>query len=214
MHARKIRCPFGVFHVTAEPELRSLLSEICCLNVFMGEYEFDRQPIESEIRTVLDIGCNVGAFVAWASDRWPLIERIDAYDPNSNALAFAALNAVGCHIYCAEFHHAAVSVDPAPLFKEHTDWGGSRTHGETSGTAVPSIHPKHLPPADVVKCDCEGPDGDIFENYPHWPSVKVAIFEYHTTDDRRRMVHVVSNSGMRMVRCTGEERQGVEIWSR
>ena len=213
MNTKRIKCPWGPFHVTSEPHMRSLYSEICCLNVFLGEYDFPRYEHEGSVRTMVDVGCNVGAFMVWAAlHRWPHLEKIDAYDPNANALEFAAVNVRECKLRGVALHHAAVSVDSRPLFKEHIDWGGSRTHGETTGVSVPSVHPRDLPPCDVLKVDAEGVDPDVFDNYAHWAGVKIALFEYHSPDDGRRMRAVLERESFRMSKPGENTTQDVEVW--
>lgn len=214
MQTRRIPCRRGPFHVTAEPERRSLLSELCCLHIFLGEYEYPRAGAEP-VKTMVDVGCNVGAVMVWAADWWPTLERIDGYDPNASALEFAAVNTRLCEVPGVSLHHAAVSLDPAPLFKEHDDWGGSRTHGERAGVPVPSLHPRDLPPCDVLKCDAEGVDGDVFEHYQHWAGVRVTLFEYHSSSDKARMMLVAGAAGLHMAMHTEcGATQGVMVWVR
>jgi FkbM family methyltransferase len=215
MQTRKIPCRYGAFHVPAEPLHRTVGSELTCLHVFLGEYEYER-PGSEPVETMVDVGCNVGASIVWAQQWWPSLKRIDGYDPNVDALEFAHINVQNCaHSADVKLHHLAVTVDQHPLFKEHDDWGGSRTHGETTGVRVNGIHPRDLPAADVLKCDAEGVDGDVFEHYQHWSGVEVAMFEYHTAADRERMVRVVTEAGLTMVKHRPDsDTQGVMIWVR
>lgn len=212
MNTKRIRCPWGPFHVTSEPHMRSVYSEICCLNVFLGEYEFPVCPHDLSVHTMVDVGCNVGAFLVWAAHRWPTLERIEAYDPNASALQFASVNADNCGVRGATFHHKAVSVDPRPLFKEHLDWGGSRTHGEQHGVAVPALHPRDLPACDVLKVDAEGVDPDVFDNYSHWRGVLICLFEYHSLEDGRRMRAVLERESFRQSKAGENSTQDVEVW--
>jgi FkbM family methyltransferase len=214
MNTRRIFCPFGSFHVPASPEERTLKSQCCAQTVMLGEYDFPRDPIEVELRSMVDVGCNVGASIVWACWRFPSIETVDAYDPNAEALEFARINADGCHARGVRLHHAAVTVEPHPLFMQHADWGGSRTHGETQGVAVPAIHPRDLPAADVLKVDAEGVDPDVFEHYSHWNQVKIALFEFHSREDGMRMRAVLVRERFRQARRSEEKHQGVEAWVR
>lgn len=224
MITRTIDGPTGPFLIPGEPEVRTQCSEICCRHVFEGEYNYERSTIES-VHSVVDVGCNVGSFAVWAcSVWWPgQIEEYYGYDPNAEAVELARQNCRNVAVRSRSFTCAAVTSNPAlwvsgrpmALFKEHQDWGGSRTHREIDGVQVPVVHPKDLPMADVLKVDAEGVDPEIFYHYPHMRTVKVAMFEYHDAGDREPIEWICRENRLTQVRHHGSPpRQGIQVWVR
>lgn len=214
MMLRTIEGPRGLFVIPGEPADRSRYSETCVRHVFEGEYNYERDRVE-DVASIVDVGCNVGSFILWATQVWwpGRIQSIRAYDPNSAALTIAKINTVGLPVMLHPY--AVTSAEPPVFFKEHIDWGGSRTCGEWSGIEVPSLHPRDLPAADVLKVDAEGVDPEVFEHYQHWDRVKVAMFEYHEEKDREPMMAACERAGLTMVRHHGSPpRQGIQIWVR
>ncbi len=151
----------------------------------------------------------------WASKvRWPgQIEHIDCYEPNPHAAPILEQNAP----FVATLHYCAVTSRPREtvLFREHDDWGGSRTCGETSGVPVRVVHPRELPPADVLKVDAEGVEVEVFYHYRHMAKVMVVMFEYHVAEDREPIEWICRENGLTQVRHHGSPpRQGIQIWVR
>ncbi len=215
MLTRTITGPCGPFLIPGEPPVRTEHSEICVRHVFEGEYNYERPEVE-DVHRIVDVGCNVGSFIVWACKEWwpDRIWTVEAFDPNPRACLLARVNV--CDLEArVTVYSMAVSVDPAPLFKEHDDWGGSRTHNETTGVPVPAIHPRDLPACDVLKVDAEGVDADVFEHYQHWDGVQVAMFEYHEKSDYPRMRDVCERAGLREIRHHGSPpKQGICIYVR
>jgi FkbM family methyltransferase len=191
---------FGKFYVPGEPEERSRRSEECVREVLDTQiYSYPRDGVE-DVRSLVDVGCNVGAFIVWAKKWWPSLRYIVGYDPNISAIAVAwRHNTVGCSLL-----HAAVTIDPGPLFFEEIDWGGSRTYGQNKGIRVPRVHPRDLPAADVLKVDAEGVEVEVFSHYQHWDGVKVLCFEYHETRFRKALMSIAKEAGLVMRRGNPE----------
>ena len=168
----------------------------------------------------MDVGHNLGAFAIWACKCWwpGLITRVDAYEPNAKALEIALLNTLGLPVVA---RWAAVTVDPEPLFCERgadgrANWGGGRTSSVTYGERVQAVHPRNLPSADVLKVDAEGVDLEVFENYQHWSTVKIAMFEWHHVEHREPMQDICRSAGLVQLRDDDGARygQGQQIWGR
>jgi FkbM family methyltransferase len=145
---------------------------------------FDSPP------SVLDIGANSGAFMAFAS--WRLDARlVSCYEPNPAMQPYLEWNAqwatcpVG--ITCAAVgdpaltrlytHHNCPS-----MFSQSPD---SCHHHEEDFIEVRVIHPRELKPHNVVKIDTEGAEGFICENLPFTPGL--LFVEYHTHELRQRV---------------------------
>jgi hypothetical protein len=214
---RWLDLPSGRFAVPARPLEVSRHVETCSRNVLYGEYAYPRDAAEP-VRTILDIGCNVGAFIVWAKQWWPDVTRIDAYDPNLDAIQLARDNAGAAPVF---LHHEAVTVDPSPLLcpsdtiGQADNWGGWHTHGVTQGLRVPGLHPRDLPAADVLKCDNEGAGHEVFEHYPHWGGVRVALYESHHERERDVMRACCEKAGLVRVKGHDDGRyQDVCVWVR
>jgi len=217
MKTRTITGPRGPFLIPAEPEATSYHAERCCRSVFEGEYSYLRTAPE-DVRTLVDVGCNVGAFFVWACAWWPSLRQIYGYDPNKAAIDLAFQN-------CGEFTApvpvvvtcAAVTssrLGDAYLAMDE-NWGASKTFGVRSGTRVPVVDPGDLPAADVLKCDAEGVGHEVFSSYRHWGGVKVALYESHHETERIIMEHACRAAGLHMVRGNPENPDGdVRVWIR
>jgi FkbM family methyltransferase len=189
------------------------------------EYSYRRTEPE-DVRTVLDVGCNVGAYTVWACRVWwpATVERVWAYDPNRDAARFAETNRGRVQRdVTVELRVRAVTANPQPLFHEDERWGCSWTGDHVLPERKPvgdprpviGVHPRDLPQCDAVKCDAEGAEGDLLLHYPHWPTVKVLQMEWHTDEYRELMHRVAEGAGLTKVKddC-GQSSQGVACWVR
>lgn len=215
MITRTIEGPDGPFVIPGEPEVRTRCSEICCRHVFEGEYNYHRIDVE-DVTSIVDVGCNVGSFAVWAVRSWwaGRIVRYDGYDPNPAAIELARENTktFACH---RALHNVGVTSQQSALFKEHDDWGGSRTCGETTGVPVTVLHPSDLPRADVLKVDAEGVEPEVFAHYRYLDTCKVVLFEYHDSRDRAPCELACLNAGLTQVRHHGSPPiQGIQCWVR
>jgi FkbM family methyltransferase len=138
--------------------------------VFGGEYE---SGYSGERLTVLDIGANVGAFSLWAAHRWPGC-TIDAYEPHPDTFAFLAANAraypmIRCHqlaVYPSDHRKETlffrgVGDGQAGLVQEIAGTFSRDVMSRGERVAVPVLHPRALPTADIVKIDVEGSEAAI-----------------------------------------------------
>ena len=197
MIVRHIATNHGPFVVPGEPEERSRRSEECVREVLDTQiYSYPRDGVE-QVSTILDIGCNVGAFIRWAKSWWPGAELKLGIDPNGDAVGLAIANT---GLPAHRFRCAAVTVDPYPLFVEEVDWGGSRTYGQSIGVPVQPIHPHSLPQADVLKVDAEGVEVEVLSNYPYLSQTKIVCLEYHETRFRKAIMSILQSYGFEMRR--------------
>lgn len=187
----------------------------CVMKVLRGEYEHPALPDYPKVRRVLDIGANIGAFAVWAYVKWPGC-WIDSYEPNGGACEIYKRNAPPG----AQIHEVAVTVEEKAQLYLGGDWGwssikqGINPHEERS-VPVPVMHPKHLPPCDVLKVDAEGSECEIFSAYKHLDSVKIAIFEWHSEKDRMFVEQLLAGSGLRCFQIVFDRTSlGQEVWVR
>jgi FkbM family methyltransferase len=212
---RAIDWQHGTLVIPSEPEIRSLHAERCVRAVFAGEYAYPRAAVE-DVRSIVDVGCNVGAFLLWACLAWwpDTVERVYGFDPNSTALRFAYLNLAGLR-QKVDLYDSAVTTDPNPLFREEDNWGASHTYKATEGVIVPPLHPRDLPAADVLKVDCEGCGGQVAREYRHWSRVRFAMYETHNEEEREELAAACEHAGMTMVRGNPmNPPNDVRVWRR
>jgi len=208
-----IHGPLGPFFVPSRPDA---MSEKLARAVFVGEYSHPKLPHDG-IRTILDIGANVGAFSVWARWMWPGA-TIEAYEPNTEAAMFCEANMTS-----GILHRLAVTTNPEPVLHIAPDLGWASTTfddmGRVEHVKVPAIHPRDLPPCDLLKVDVEGGEVEIFENYPHLGGCKVVFFEFHggpplgKKEDRERLSGLCEAAGMKRLRLD-DLWQGIGIFAR
>jgi FkbM family methyltransferase len=159
--------------------------------VLGGEYEFN---YFGEGLTILDIGANVGSFALWAHLRFPQ-STIIAYEPNPETHAMLVRNTQALpNVVC---HHAAVypaAQDRAPFWSRYPGDGEAgltaymdRTFTELppeQTRLVPVVHPRDLPPCDVMKLDVEGAEAAILDA-ADLEGVSAIVLEYQNASNRR-----------------------------
>ena len=80
---------------------------------------------------------------------------------------------------------------------------------------MPAVHPRDLPRAQALKLDAEGVEGEIIDHYPWWDGVHVLMIEWHSHEDRLKMLALAHAQGWRLAKndC-GQDMQGVACWVR
>lgn len=156
--------------------------------ILSGDYDIIQANVTKP--TILDIGANVGAFTAWASERWPDYEKIHLYEPHPKTFVLLKKNMVSMMVRDYELHNVAVMKEPGEVKLYH----GQYNCGEVTATPevawgrVPDEHNctataiaiRDLPKASIVKCDAEGMEGDLMSEYKHWETVDLFLVEYHS----------------------------------
>jgi FkbM family methyltransferase len=146
-------------------------------------YDLHAIARESQVRTVLDIGANVGLFGLAARAAFP-DATIHAYEPNRALEADLAQNANQAEVrYFLEAVGAAegtvdLAVDPNQSVLSRTRMGGS-IRQVSLATAIERLGGW----VDVLKMDCEGAEWDILRG-DGWTRVGHVTMEYHLDSDR------------------------------
>jgi hypothetical protein len=220
--------PLGPFDVptTDHPRTREVCEHLS-RQVFEGEYGHPELPTKAKADfVVLDLGGGWGAFSVWAMARWPGCS-LRIYEPHQQALDVAMRNVSSAydvartrfHFYPEDvvisFHNRAVTVLPEPRLNGCEDWGAYALDKGGGGWPVPGIHPRDLPPCDVLKADIEGAEVELLEHYPHLDVCKAVLVEFHGPA-RRTQVHVLlSEAGFRCVKQPGGDADyGPMVWVR
>ena len=133
-----------------------------------------------EIRTIIDVGANVGFFSIAARGYYPHA-AIHAYEPNTRVLPFLASNTSGLDI---RVHPEAIG--SCDGFVNIIDTGPSnlaRTQaGNQSGIAMIGLDraiQRIGGKVDLLKLDCEGAEWDLFHLTECWRHVRNLRMEYH-----------------------------------
>ena len=204
--------PLGPFFVPAEPpETRRICEGLSRLLWVSDEYEHPDLPRDG-IKRVLDIGAGWGAFASWVRKRWPGIESLDCYDPHALGCGFVSANDRKARV-----HNAAVTARPAARIHVGEDWGASSTHfNDGRGVEVRVIHPRELPPCDMLKIDAEGVEAEILSEYPALGGARIVAYEWHTPALRAECRAICERRGG--MRCLVDRdgpwggSNGVAIW--
>jgi hypothetical protein len=210
----------------AHPFTRFDASRECVQTVLeSGEYRYDRDGVEP-VETLVDVGFNLGAFTLWAVRCWwpDRIRKVYGYEPNGEALGLARENLRLVYPGMrwpadVELVEAAVTTGAAPRFSPcgpdgRDNWGGGHVlaASDTGGTPVAAVHPRDLPACSVLKVDCEGGEGDLYDGYPHLADVLVTLYEWHGQEQRARCVAACKRAGLRQVAARDGDGQGQHVW--
>lgn len=150
------------------------------------EDEYGLSSTKGDVRTIVDIGANMGFFSLAARQYFPRA-TIHAYEPNSEASGHLAING----------SQAGVVVFPEAVGKEDglvfLDCSGDSNQGRTTpfGSGVPTPQVKLSTVVerlggsiDLAKIDCEGAEWDLFEEREAWNLIKKLRLEYHLWSKR------------------------------
>jgi len=185
--------------------------------VFDGEY--DLGGLEGlKAPRVLDIGSNVGAFTRWIQARCPGA-RVTAYEPDPGHVKLFRRNNPD-----AEIIEAAVTSQEAPRLHLGVSNSGMNslyfTPGASYEEAAPcaAVHPKDLPPCDLLKIDTEGSEVEILAGYRHLADVSVVVYEYHRAEYPAKIAPLLEAAGLWMAENITHDwsggRSGIQKWVR
>jgi FkbM family methyltransferase len=153
-----------------EYEFGSLLFDDC--------YRLGQLP--RTVRTVLDVGANVGLFSVTARHFFPNA-TIHAYEPNPSIEPYLRRNceqiSVSCHSEALGLQAGRVQLD----FRENSLHSVSRevSQGDIPQTGFREALDRLGEQVDLVKLDCEGAEWLLFEDSVSWRRVRFLTMEYH-----------------------------------
>jgi FkbM family methyltransferase len=130
---------------------------------------------------ILDLGGHVGYGAFWLANNFPNakifsvepnVDSIKIYEQNCSGIDYKMLNGfVGAKDGLGSFHH----VWPAPYSWKKVEGGEIPTY--CMGSILNHFELKSI---DILKCDIEGSEKDVFENCASWiKKVKNVIVEVH-----------------------------------
>lgn len=136
----------------------------------------------SEVRTILDVGANVGFFALAARHFYP-DAVIHAYEPNPRVLSDLAQNTEGFDIKVfpeaigAE-EQAVTILDEGPSDEARVRKDVSNTSSIRQVTIATAIH-RMNGTVDLLKLDCEGAEWEILNTDGCWDKVRNLRMEIH-----------------------------------
>lgn len=183
-----------------------LLDEFSIRQIFMEviiEDVYGLTLFNRPVKTVLDIGANIGIFCLAARSAFP-DAVIHAYEPNRDLEPYLKVqaDATGTTVFLEAvqqeegFVTLIKSVDHSVETMSKADANGTipaasfRTAMERMGGRV-----------DFVKMDCEGAEWDILEDVEAWQGVQYLAMEYHGSEGRggEEALQKVRNLGLEIV---------------
>lgn len=143
--------------------------------------DYGLNTVASPVRSVLDIGANVGLFSLWAWRHFPNA-RIHAYEPNPSLQCHLKANL--CSLPNVTIWNEGLADKPGRARLQPSDSSlGVRTKADETGeipmtdltTAIARLG-GHV---DLLKLDCEGAEWAIFRDFGAFQHVQELRMEYH-----------------------------------
>ena len=144
--------------------------------------EYGLGRIEAPVRTIADIGANIGFFSMAARAYFPGA-TIHAYEPNPRVLPYCSTNAAGAQF--SVFSEAVGSTAGFVSIEDSGDSNQARTISSVGpGARVPQVSLSRVVErlggrVDLVKIDCEGAEWELFAGSDAWADIGHLRMEYH-----------------------------------
>lgn len=175
--------------------------------VFQGEYIYwnnEQQPIKS----ILDIGANVGAFSLYAAINYPSA-TIQAYEPNQDNYNLLFENTHDLNVI---HHKLAVVSNQSPtitMYQGKNNCGECsiyKTSEQTDETfEARTLHPIYLPDCNYMKVDTEGCEYDIISTYlTCHPKPRIIACEIHSQGALQELLRLLFSENYQLARCVME----------
>lgn len=188
-----------------------------CFTCFI-EDEYGLGEVAPEVRTILDIGANLGFFSMAARSYFPAA-RIHAYEPNPRALAFATRNAATADFTL--FGEAVGATAGSVSIEDTGDSNQARTiaasgnGAQVAKVALSTAVERLGGHVDLAKIDCEGAEWELFTVPRAWEGIRCLRMEYHlwgqhSFGDVESALH---NLGFQITRHTPSGEWGL-VWAR
>ncbi len=206
-----IRTPRGTYSVRLRPRTGDLF-------IFHEIFTFKAYDLPAElsvpgrIRTVLDLGANIGMASLYFHDLLAP-QRLVAVEPSASNAALLAQN-LGAFGEGVTVVQAAVGGESGEAVLEDPGaptWGGRFHPGQGVGTpvrlaTVPELlREQGLEHVDLLKMDIEGAEESVFEGDLGWLSrVDVLILEVHTPRGWALFREAMDRHGFRILAAPGE----------
>jgi FkbM family methyltransferase len=215
VHPRGLAAPLAIRLGTSD---WYVLEEI----FFNGEYSSLIAARPAGIRTILDLGANVGMTIRLWMDVFPEA-RIAAVEPDAANVQMIRRNLAGLDrgdgIYIARAC-AAGRPRPVTLKRDVADWAFSMAEpapgapGELPALTVPQIlTDAHFEgPVDLLKCDIEGAEAEVFAECAPWIGrVRFIAIELHAPYTTDRFLDDLRRNGGRFTLLARQDKGDLAI---
>jgi FkbM family methyltransferase len=154
--------------------LRSHTTDISVLKELLVGDSYEPLPAREDVTTVVDLGANVGLSYRWLRSRYPAARFVCVEpDPGNLEILRANVRAVDdgavIHAACIGGHAREVT-----LATTSGEWGFRMTDDESGSGGTPVITMEALladagfDHIDVLKCDIEGAEAEVFAHCGSW----------------------------------------------
>ena len=188
------------------PSDQTILSDV--INVIL-EDEYGLLELKKPIRTIVDIGANVGLFSIWARHCFPSA-KILAFEPNPFVFEFAEGNTkdMAIMLFAEAVAAESGSADILLSGSSRTARVAKKAEGPLKIVSFDEVLERSGGEIDLLKMDCEGGEWDIFKSVKAFQNVAYVAMEYHLDSQHSledllgiserlgfRIVHLQENQG-------------------
>lgn len=174
---------------------------------------------EGEVRTIVDVGANLGFFSLAARSFYPHA-RIYAYEPNPRILPLLRANAAAVDVQV--FAEAVGGRGGTVMLRDDGPSNQARVmEGLADGHAVPQVTMETVMEraggaVDLLKLDCEGAEWEILRPAPWWKAVRNVRMEYHLFrgETVEQATGALEELGYQVTRLRRMGGQAGSIWAR
>jgi FkbM family methyltransferase len=192
---------FGETLALKYPDDPTLISDV--INILLDD-EYGLREIRRPVRTVVDIGANVGLFSLWARHHFPEA-MIHAYEPNDAIWDFTVGNLTRARVVL--FNEGVGSEESAGTLVLRDSSRSTATKSDPKGnvklTGIDTVI-RRLGGTDIdlLKIDCEGAEWDIFQKRDAFRAVRHIRMEYHLNQSQNlaSFEAVTSELGFKIMR--------------
>ncbi|OGR53029.1 MAG: hypothetical protein A2049_04720 [Elusimicrobia bacterium GWA2_62_23] len=175
------------------------------------------RDVRAPVKTVLDVGANVGLFGLAARAAFPNA-IIHCYEPNPNLGAYLESQSVpGRYEYFLE----AVGLERGRVSLEYNvDSVQTRStpnvYGEVNQAAFRDVISRLGGHVDMLKLDCEGAEWDLFRDAESWKNISRVSMEYHLQGQHTiaEVIGAIESLGLRINRHVPSDGFGLILASR
>jgi FkbM family methyltransferase len=170
-----------------------------------------------QVRTILDIGANVGFFALAARSHYPHA-IIHAYEPNPRVLPLLHANTAGLDV---RIYPEALGASPGSVvMNDRAASQAARTRPSQSGTGIPQITigtaiERIGGSVDLLKLDCEGAEWEILAHGDSLNAVRSIRMEYHLFDGQSyaQILDVLLRARFRVVHVGNQYEVNGILWA-
>jgi FkbM family methyltransferase len=166
-------------HAPADP---TLVHDV--INLWLDD-EYGLRRVGHPVRTIVDIGANIGLFSLFARHCFPAA-TIHAYEPDPEVLTYTARNFddAGIELFPEAVSHADGCADMVRSGSSRVNQVQTAETGEVTLTSLRSAVARIGGTVDLLKLDCEGFEWDIFEDAQPFAAIRSIRMEYHLVGGR------------------------------